>query len=331
VTLSVGATEVSEGGPQNSTTVTATLSNITSRYVVVNLKRSGSADYRYDYRLASMVIVPEGSLEASIPLTVVDDTLHEISETVMIAVDTVTNGTHHGTQQQTVMIVDDDPAPMVTLSVAHTTALETPPEDRTTLTARLSAQSGLDVMINLVKSGTAADKTDYTLADQIMIPAGDFFGSAILAVLSDTLIEGNETVTVDVATMTNARSAKSSMQTVKIVDVPPPSVLLSVEDLEINESGISNRTKVTATLSIRSTLDVIVTLDQSGSATLGSDYTLADRIVVPAGRLSASTALTAIADHIVEEKEMVTVDIGGVQNGVKANAQPQRVVIYNND
>jgi hypothetical protein len=186
-------------------------------------------------------------------------------------------------------------------------------------------------MINLVKSGTAADKTDYTLADKIMIPAGDFFGSAILAVLSDTLIEGNETVTVDVATMTNARSAKSSMQTVKIVDVPPPSVLLSVEDAEINESGISNRTKVTATLNIRSTLDVIVTLDQSGSATLGSDYTLADRIVVPAGRLSASTPLTAIADHIVEETETVTVDIGGVQNGVKANAQPQRVVIYNND
>ncbi|MEK7286776.1 MAG: Calx-beta domain-containing protein [Nitrospirota bacterium] len=329
VTLSVQNLNVRESAPGNSTIVTATLDKTSDRYIVVNLKKRGSADSRYDYRLPDQIIIPEGRQSASIPLTTLEDTLDEASETVTIEVDDITNGAQTGPQQHTIIIVDDDDAPTVTLSVTNLTAHETPPEDQTTLTARLSDLSGLDVTIGLIKSGSATQMSDYTLADKITIPAGDFSKSVILVAKPDTLIEGNETVTVQLDKIVNGTSGASSIQTIKIVDVPPPSVILSIENAGVNESGISNKSKVTATLSTRSTLDVVVNLNLAGSATAGVDYALAEQIIVPAGRLSASTALTAVADQVSEGSESVIVSIANVQNGVAVSAQPQSVIIFN--
>ncbi|MEK7748120.1 MAG: Calx-beta domain-containing protein [Nitrospirota bacterium] len=331
VTLSVGATNISEGPPKNSLSVTATLSELSDRYVVINLKKGGPANQRYDYRLADSIIVQPGSMSASVPLTTMDDTLHEMGEIVTVEIDTITYGSHSGSQQQTVTILDDDPVPTVSLSVENITTLETVPENSTRVTARLNTISGLDVVVNLMKSGTATERADYTLANQIVIPAGDFSASVMFSSLFDTLIEGNETVEIEINRTKNAMKAPSAMQTVKIIDVPPPIVILSLENSAISESGLSNKTKLTATLNVRSTLDVIVNLNQSGSATAGADYTLADRIVVPAGRLTASLFLTAIADQVSEASETVIVGIDTVYNGVAGKAPPYSILIYNNN
>jgi hypothetical protein len=92
--------------------------------------------------------------------------------------------------------------PSVTLSVSPATLAEA--GGTSTVTATLSAVSGLGVTVALAFSGTATNVTDYTRSGtQIVIPAESTTGTVTLTAVADTLVEGNETVIVDISGVTN--------------------------------------------------------------------------------------------------------------------------------
>ncbi|MEO5378180.1 MAG: DUF4347 domain-containing protein, partial [Magnetococcus sp. DMHC-6] len=125
VTLSVNNASIAEAA--GTSTVTATLSAISSKTVTVTLSPTGTATGGgTDYSLASTTItINAGSLTGTTTVTAVQDATVEGSETVILDITGVSNGTESGTQQQTVTILDDDnAAPTVSAGSATFTLIE---------------------------------------------------------------------------------------------------------------------------------------------------------------------------------------------------------------
>ena len=107
VSLAVDNADIAENG--GVATFTATLSEVTTLPVTVDLEISGSATAGDDYNASgTQIVIAAGSTSGSITVTAVDDALDEPDETVVVDISAVTNGNEDGTQQATTNITDDD-------------------------------------------------------------------------------------------------------------------------------------------------------------------------------------------------------------------------------
>jgi hypothetical protein len=157
-------------------------------------------------------------------VTVEGDGLDEADETVVVTLEEPTNAGLGATTVHTVTITDDDSAPTVTLASDLATLAEDGSDSPATLTATLSAVSGLDVTVTLATSGTATATDDYTLSStEIVILAGALSGTAQLDAVDDVvpINEGSETVIVDIDTVTNGTEDVPQQVTVTITDNDP--------------------------------------------------------------------------------------------------------------
>ena len=329
VTLSLAGSPLAEAGGQ--ATVTATLSAVSGLPVTVNLAFLGSATLTDDYtRSGTSITIPAGQTTGSITLTAVQDTLHEGDETIVVDISTVSGGTETGTQQVTATIADDDPAPGVTLSLAGSPLAEA--GGQATVTATLSAVSGLPVTVNLAFSGSATLTDDYTRSGtSITIPAGQTTGSITLTAVQDTLHEGNETIVVDISTVSGGTETGTQQVTATITDDDPaPGVRLSLTGSPLAEAG--GQATVTATLSAVSGLPVTVNVVFSGSATLTDDCTRSGTsITISAGQTTGSITLTAVQDTLHEGDETIVVDISTVSGGTETGTQQVTATIADDD
>ncbi|GAK61589.1 fibronectin type III domain protein [Candidatus Vecturithrix granuli] len=329
VTLGLTGSPFAEDG--GDATVTATLSAEAGIPVTVNLGFTGTAISGTDYNAPPTSIeIAVGTLSESFTLTGKPDELYEVDDTlgdeiIIVEIDTVTNATEDGEQRVTARITDDDDRPTVTLAVDPATFNET--GGTTTVTATLSAVAGIPVTVNFGFSGTATSGTDYTAGTSIVIPAGE--PSATLTITSehDTQYEPDETIVVDIASVTNADEDGEQRVTATITDDDnQPTVTLSVTGSPMAEDG--GVATVTATLSNLSVEDVTVTLSFSGGAIgFGVDYTHSgSAILITAGNPTGSITITGKNDVFYEGPEDILVDIIGVTNGTE-NGDQQVIAI----
>ncbi|MCB0272399.1 MAG: hypothetical protein KDD46_05240, partial [Bdellovibrionales bacterium] len=283
---------------------------------------------------ASPVIITAGNTTADITITIAPDNLDESNETVIVNMGVPTNGNLGTTTTHTATITDDDTAPGVTLSVDNAN-IDEDGDPFATFTATLDAVSGLDVTVNLSSSGTATGGgTDYTLSTtSIVILAGNTTGTATVTADQDTLDENNETVIIDIDSVTNGTETGTQQQTTTITDDDDaPAVTLTVDNANIDEDGDPFAT-FTATLSAASSFDVTVNLAYSGTATgVGVDYTASSSsIVILAGSTTGTVTVTADEDVFEESDETVIVDIDSVVNGTETGTQQQTTTIVDNE
>jgi hypothetical protein len=201
-----------------------------------------------------------------------------------------------------------------------------------TVSATLSSVSSQAVTVNLAFSGTATNISDYTRSNiQIVIPAGNLTGTVTLNATQDTLDEPDETILVEIASVTNGTELGTQQVTATIRDDDAsPNVALSVVPSAIEEAaGFST---ITATLASLSGQDVTVNLEYSGTATSGTDYTRSDAlIVIPAGSLTGTATVTALQDVVDETNETIIVDIVNVVNGAELGTQQVTATISDDD
>jgi hypothetical protein len=236
VMLSIAPASMMEAA--GTSTVTTTLSAVSSLDVTVVLAFGGTATNVTDYtRSGTQIVIPAGSTTGTVTLTAVQDSLDETDETIVVDITSVTNDTESGTQQVTATIADDDPPPSVTLSVAPASMMEA--AGTSTVTATLSAVSGLDVTVILAFDGTATNVTDYTRSGtQIVIPAGSTTGTVTLTAVQDSLDETDETIVVDITSVTNGSELGTQSVTTTITDNErPTNITLSANTVAENASG----------------------------------------------------------------------------------------------
>ncbi|OFE13050.1 hypothetical protein PHACT_07790 [Pseudohongiella acticola] len=220
VTLSTGSATVAENSGTSS--ITATLNLPSASPVTVNLAYSGTATSGTDYGAPSTSItVPAGqtSANAATGITATGDSVYEGDETIIVDISAVSGATEDGTQQQTITLTDAQTQPVVTLGTGASSISEN--GGSTTLTATLSHASVNNVIVNLAYSGTATSGTDYaTPSSSITVSAGQTVANAAtnIATINDTGYEGDETIIVDISSVSGGSESGSQRQTITITD-----------------------------------------------------------------------------------------------------------------
>ncbi|WP_420387526.1 Ig-like domain-containing protein [Roseivirga sp.] len=317
VTLSVAPTSKSES-LTTATTVTATLSNSYGANTTVNLAFSGTATGSgVDYSLSgTSIVVGTGNTSNSITLTNVPDALYEGNETVIIDINSVTNGTESGTQQRTFTIIDDDSQPNATLEVLP---IYNPITDESGgqayVRGKIDAVAGTTITIPLSFSGTASGGgTDYSITGStITLSPGETMDSIRITSQYDGIEEGSETVIVDMGSPTNAVESGTQQVTITIEDEDAtfPSTTIS--------TGASNPTN-------SSPFSVTITFSESVTGFVVGDISVGNG---SASNFSGS-GTTYTADITPSGEGTVTVDVGadvaadGFGNGNTAATQLSR-------
>src|SRR5207248_8612058 len=133
------------------------------------------------------------------------------------------------------------------------------------VTSTLSAISGQTVTVNLAFSGTATITNDYLpSAASIVIPPGSAAGTITLTAVQDSLDEDDETIVVDISSVTNGTESGTQQVTAIITDDDGPTI--SINSVTVNEGNTGST--VNANFS--------VTLSAASPQNITVDYTTAD-------------------------------------------------------
>ncbi len=325
--LSVSPSSVGEGAGGTTVTVTATLGGTSTfaedKTVTVTVgKNSDGAVSGTDYTAVDPVAVTisAGTLSGrkTFTLTPTQDTLDEANEAITLS------GAAPGltVTDATLSITDDDGTPSLTIGNASVSE-----GGKAEFTVTLSAVSGRDVTVQWTTSddGTRGAKqatadTDYTAvttARTATIAAGSTTATIEVQTTEDTVVEGDETFAVALASPANATLGSPSTGTGTITDddTAATTAALSVSPSSVGEGAGGTTVTVTATLGGTSTFaedkTVTVTVGKnSDGAVSGTDYTAVDPVAVTisAGTLSGrkTFTLTPTQDTLDEANEAIT-------------------------
>ena len=328
VNLSVNPSSVSEGDNPTEVTVTATFSNtstyLTDTTVAVSVgdgKDSATSGTDYTAVTAFNVTIAKGksSGSATFTLTPTQDALVEGNETITVS------GTHaaltvNGTSMT---LTDDDGAPAINLSVNPSSVAESAGDTTVTVTATFSTASTYKTDTTVTVSvgdstDSAASGTDYTAvtAFDVTIAAKASSGSATftLTPTQDTLVEGNETITVG-GTVAAGGGLTVNPASITLTDDDTADLALAVNPASVAENAGKTTVTVTAstggaTFTQAETVRVTVGR-KADSATSGTDYAAVAPfdVTITAGQSSGTGtfALTPTDDDLIEGDETISV------------------------
>ncbi len=327
VTLSIDNASLAEAG--GVATLTATLTGASAQNIVVNLGYSGTSTQGNDYSASNSISIPAGDTTGTVLISAQQDSLDEDNESIVVDINNVSNGIESGTQQVNASIIDDDQPPSVTLSI-NTASPLAEAAGTANLTATLSEVSGRPVTVNLAYTGTATAGTDYSKSDAIIISAGDTFAQATLTAIEDALDEVDETIVVDISTVSNGVEITTEQVTASITDDDIPLVTFTTAGQSVSEG------EGTVTLSVSSdqapASDISVAFTVTGTATAGADHDLVNgEIIIPTGQTTGTTSFNVQNDNVVEANETVIVTLNNPVNATLGEATVHTVTITDND
>jgi hypothetical protein len=208
------------------------------------------------------------------------------------------------------------------------------------LTRTGSTTAALTVLVSPA-GGTASKGTDYTFTPTYVatgsfyaftIPAGSSTLDVNVAAIDDTLAEGPETITLQLAGAAGyfSKSGNSAVMTVVDNDTSLPQVSVTAPVPYATEAGATGNFTFTRTGPTTASLTLAVAW--SGTATNGSDYSiLAGTVTIPAGQSSVNVKLPPINDTQIEGLETVIASISSNAAYVPDSAATTATVIITDD
>ncbi len=166
----------------------------------------------------TLTFTPGGSATQFIPYEIINDLLHERDEVFQIVLSSPVGAQLSGVSTIQVTILDDDPAPSVSLGAATGQVNEAAGQLTIGLSINNAAGTPVSVSVRTV-DGTATSPADYTGIDQLVtFEAGQTTRSVTVTIINDSLSEGPETFTVELYGYDRTQAGAVTVTTVTIVD-----------------------------------------------------------------------------------------------------------------
>ena len=329
----VNWSSASQSGAENvgTLTVTATLSFTYASDVTIPYTMTGTASSPSDYSItASPLVITAGNASGSITITVVDDVVDELDETVIVTMGVLTNGIKGATDVHTATITDNDSAP--TISIDDPTVSEG--AGTGTVTVTLTGGSYLGVTVDYTTStGTAIEGTDFTDATGTLTWAADETGTKTysITITNDTLDENDKTITNTLSNPTNS-TISDSTGTMTITDNDDAPTVAWTASSQSGAESVGTMT-IIAQLSAVSGLDVTLPYTLTGTAVgTGTDYSItASPVTITAGSSTTTVTITVVDDALDENSETVISTIGVPTNATVGATTVHTATITDND
>lgn len=223
--------------------------------------------------------------------------------------------------------------PSVTLGVDNTTIAEN--GGISTVTATLSNSYNQDVIIYIGYFGTASHPNDYQEPAfySVTIPEGSLTGTVTITSTDDCSVEGDETVIVNISSVTNGTENGNQEVTTTIIDDDIyPTITLSANNLSIPEKD--GTATITVGLSNAFCQDITINLNYLGTALHPNDYPdpSSYAITIPAHSSSKTLILSTTNDYLVEGDETVIIGVSSTNiTGISTAVNPVTVTIKDDD
>lgn len=315
---------------------TATLSAPSGRVVSVPYAiTGGTASAGEDYISTTGVLVfAPGQTSQSFAVTILDDLLDEVDETVEVTLSSPTNATLGAASTATATILDNDEPPTIQFSELDPALLQVNENaGATIIEVKLSTPSGKEVRVSYATSnGTAEADSDYlAAAGEVILPAGAITGTFSITILDDLAVEANETINLQLSAPVNANLGTDSTTLTILDDDSGPLVNFSVAAVTVNESaGVAT---INVILSAPAPNQITVNYATSdGTATAGQDYTTAaGSLTFDTGESSKSFVVPILEDTQVEAAETFTLTLSEVVGAMLGAPAKSVVTILDND
>ena len=299
--LAVSSDTIAEG---ESVVVTVTTGGVTfAEDQTIELDLGGSATAGSDYTVTpSDITLRAGATAGSATIRAVDDSEVEERETITIT------ATHDGTAIAAAAAVtisaSDRTAFRLTVDPAAATIAEGESAVVTVTTGGVTFAD--DQTIELDLGGSATAGSDYTVTpSDITLRAGATAGSATIRAVDDSEVEERETIAI-AATHHGAAIAAAAAVTISASDRTAFRLTVDPAAATIAEGESAVLTVTTGGVTFAD--DQIIELDLGGSATAGSDYTMAPSdITIAAGAMAGTATITAVDDSEAEDSETIAI------------------------
>ena len=340
-TIAFNSTASANGEDTASADIAVDLSGVSGQTITVDYAVTGTATGTgTDYTLANGTLtINAGDLSEDITIaSIVDDTLTEDNETVILTLSNPSNATLGTNTVHTYTINDNDAANEPTIAFNSTASANGEDTASADIAVDLSGVSGQTITVDYALTGTATGTgTDYTLANgTLTINAGDLSEDITIAsIVDDALTEDNETVILTLSNPSNATLGTNTVHTYTINDndaANEPTIAFNSTasangedtasaDIAVDLSGVSGQTI---------TVDYAVTGTATGT---GTDYTLANgTLTINAGDLSEDITIASIVDDaLTEDNETVILTLSNPSNATLGTNTVHTYTINDND
>jgi len=335
-TISFGAATSNGSESVTSPTIPVNLSTASGRTVTVSYAvgaggtaTGGGTDYTLT---AGTLTFPAGTTTVNIPLTVVDDTLDELNETVPISLSGPVGATLAAPSSHTYTINDDDPAPTIQFQAASSSGSESVTAPSIQVTLSNASASNVTVMYSVAPGGTATAADYANGSGTITFTPGVTSRPLPFSVVNDNLSEDDETIVFALSSPSGGTLGTQTTHTYTIQDNDPlPTVQFLLASSSQPESVVSP--PITVTLSAQAGRTVTVPFSVTGgTATQGTDYSLgATSITFSAGTTSVNLPITVVDDTVIEPNETISFSLGTPTNASLGTQATHTFTIINND
>ncbi len=321
ITLTVESDEVLEGDA-SGVAVTVTMTGDPVDDVVIPLAYSHAPPLTAeagDYSGPINITIPGSGNAVSATETITvhhDDDLEDETFTVEIVENGLPPTVLAGDPKLQLITIIDDDKPTVKLS-----ASPNPVEEGAaiTITAEFSKilPDAVEIPLTLIDQTAGGDDYGPLIPNPITVPANSLTGTGTIAIILDTIVEEDETFTVELGDLPSTVIAGS-----------PNSILVKIKDKPIVSlsatTPVNEGDEVTVTVELSKILPdaVEIPLTLSEGTAGGDDYgpLLPNPITIPANSRTGTGIIATIPDDNVEEDETFTVELGGLPSTVIAGS-----------
>ena len=275
------------------------------------------------------LIFAPGVVSNSFTVSVFDDAIVEGNETVILTLLNPTGGLLGGQPSAVLSIIDNDRS--VGFSTTNYVVNEKATNAVITLVRKGVAAGAVSVVFT-TGNGTAISSSDYLITSNVVSWAdGDLTPKTVLVpILDDAILEGSETVNLNLSNPTGGAVLEIGAATLFIVDNAG-----SISFASVNYSVVEGSNAVLALIRTGGTSGV-VTVQYSvsgGTATDGLDYTNSIGLIAFAnGETTKNITLPTIDDALVEGVETVNVRLFGAAGGARVgDPATATLTIYDNE
>jgi hypothetical protein len=309
VTLSASDASATELGLTSGAFTVTRSGASTANALTVSFVRTGSAGNNVDFAfIGSSIVIPATQSSAILSITPFADNLVEINETVVLTLSAAA-GYSIGTPNSATVTIADDPA-IVTLAASDASAAESGLSTGTFTFTRSGGDIAAQLGVAVVRGGNAGNNVDYAFgANSIAIPAGQTVVTQLVTPFADNLVEGDETVTLNLSASSSYTIGTPDAGSVTITD-DPAIVTLFASDASASEVGIDPGVFTFARSGGDLGEQLTVPVIRGGTAGNNVDYAFgANSIAIPAGQASTTQLVTPFEDNLVEGEETVILNL----------------------
>ncbi|MFK8115270.1 MAG: Calx-beta domain-containing protein, partial [Rubripirellula sp.] len=320
------------------------LSNPSSRDLRIPIFASGNATQAVDYQLSDTeVLVPAGQLFGAIDLAIVDDSIPEVLETVLLQLQATTEvqlSSDPSLTTNKLLRIESNDAPSLGFSQLYQAVSEA--DGTVTLTATLTDAPATVVTASALVGGNADLIGNPEFLEFVFQP-GETSASVDVGIVDDQVPELLSFLVADFVTVEGATLGPGRRTVAEVQDDDFATLQFVSLGKTLTESSTSFQVEVKLDKVLPETTTFPITL-RGGNARLGSDFLIQGassariELTIPAGETSASFEIEIIEDSQIEPNESFVLGLGQPRNefgeagtAVIGSRNQFRTVIRNDD